>query len=80
MTDDEQPASDPPEVTCRFCLGGGLTPRAWAYAAGPDPFLAPAETVLRSGQCKHCLGTGAYDADLDPSLDDYRDPGPDPHA
>ncbi|MBW1600678.1 hypothetical protein JJV70_00855 [Streptomyces sp. JJ66] len=57
---------------CEFCQGTGSTTRAWAYVSGPDPFHGPAETILRSGQCRHCRGTGVYDSTLDPTLNDYR--------
>ncbi|MEU9114640.1 hypothetical protein AB0D04_23325 [Streptomyces sp. NPDC048483] len=59
-------------MTCQWCQGTGYTPRALAYVHGVDPFHGPVETVRRSGECKRCRGTGAYDARRDPTLEHWR--------
>lgn len=75
--------TDPPSVpeppqgrTCQWCHGSGYVTRALAYCLGVDPFVGPAETVHRAGQCAHCRGSGTYDSDLDPTLDRLDRPHP----
>ncbi|MDT0449110.1 hypothetical protein [Streptomyces hesseae] len=60
---------DPSGRTCQWCHGSGYGTRALAYCPGPDPFVGPADTVHRAGQCAHCRGSGTYDSALDPTLD-----------
>ncbi|ARF56288.1 hypothetical protein [Streptomyces gilvosporeus] len=63
-------------TTCQWCQGTGYVTRALAYCSGVDPFHGPAETVHRAGECKHCRGTGAYDARQDPLLEHWREEEP----
>ncbi|GHF26454.1 hypothetical protein GCM10010218_04120 [Streptomyces mashuensis] len=55
--------------TCPWCHGSGCVPRVLAYSCGTHPFRGPAETVHRSGQCRHCRGSGVYASEQDPTLD-----------
>ncbi|WP_344025982.1 hypothetical protein [Streptomyces luteireticuli] len=58
----------PARPVCHWCQGSGFVPRVLAHHPGPDPFRGPADTVHRTGQCKHCRGTGTYDSALDPTI------------
>lgn len=65
---EPEPGPEPEARTCQWCHGSGFVTRAFAYCDGTDPFKGPAETVHRAGECRHCRGTGDYDADRDPTL------------
>ncbi|MBB1254792.1 hypothetical protein [Streptomyces alkaliterrae] len=74
MTGPADEPEQPRGPQCQFCHGVGQVPRAWAYGPGPDPFRVPLETLVRSGHCRFCRGTGVYEASLDPTLDELRRP------
>lgn len=62
-------------MNCQWCQGTGYATRALAYSPGVCPFQGPVETVHRSGECRHCRGTGAYDSRRDPTLEHWRGEG-----
>jgi hypothetical protein len=64
--------SAPADATCRWCSGSGVVQCPAAYVPGPAPFSGAAETVFRAGACKHCRGSGVYDAAQDPTLEHLR--------
>lgn len=73
MSEHTSPHGPEPQArACPWCHGSGYTTRALAYTVGTHPFRGPAETVHRAGQCPHCLGVGAYDSALDPTLEQVR--------
>ncbi|WP_147450780.1 hypothetical protein [Streptomyces hoynatensis] len=67
-------ASQREPAPCNFCDGDGMRYYSWAYVPGADPFsFRHVETLVRSGSCRNCRGTGRYDATRDPTLDLGRD-------
>ncbi|UQA94379.1 hypothetical protein [Streptomyces halobius] len=75
---DRKNTPEPADTMCHWCGGTGYVTRALAYSSGVDPFHGPAETVHRAAECKHCRGSGVYDARRDPTLERWRDTGPPP--